>query len=90
MTAPKGADTVLGDEVAGIRRNSPRSLIGCHRTRGPCTFRQRDLTRALRAAAAAGIEVQQIEIDNIGKIIMVTGKPKEQIDEGGGNEWDNI
>jgi hypothetical protein len=44
----------------------------------------------LRATAAAGIEIQRIEIDTDGKIIVVTGKPKEQIDEGGGNEWDKI
>jgi hypothetical protein len=48
------------------------------------------VTRALRGAVAAGVEVQRIEIDTAGKIIMVTGKPKEQIDEGGGNEWDKI
>jgi hypothetical protein len=90
MTAQKGEKTVLGDESAGIRRNSPRRSIGCHRTRGRCTFRQKDVTRALRGAVAAGVEVQRIEIDTDGKIIMVTGKPKEQIDEGGSNEWDNI
>ncbi len=49
--------------------------------RGPCTFRQHDVTRALRATVAAGIEVQRIEIDKDGKIIVVTGKPKEDIQE---------
>jgi hypothetical protein len=49
--------------------------------RGPCTFRQLDVTRALRATVAAGIEVQRIEIDKDGKIIVVTGKPKEKIQE---------
>jgi hypothetical protein len=90
MTAQKGKNTVLGDDGAGIRRNAPRRSIGCHRTRGRCTIRQKDVTRALRGAVAAGVEVQRIEIDTAGKIIMVTGKPKEQIDEGGGNEWDKI
>jgi hypothetical protein len=90
MTAQKGEKTILGDEGAGIRRNSPRHSIGCHRTRGRCTFRQKDVTRALRGTVAAGVEVQRIEIDTDGKIIVVTGKPKEQIDEGSGNEWDNI
>ena len=44
-------------------------------SRGRCTFRQQDVTRAVRAAVAAGIEVQRIEIDKDGKIIVVTGKP---------------
>ncbi len=47
--------------------------------RGPCTFRQQDVTRALRATVAAGIEVRRIEIDKDGKIVVVTCKPKEEI-----------
>lgn len=59
--------------------------------RGPCTFKQQDVTRALRAAVAAGIDVQRIEIDRDGKIVVVTGKPREVVDEGRGeNEWDRI
>jgi hypothetical protein len=45
---------------------------------GPCTFRQLDVTRALRAAVAAGIEVQRIEIHKDGKIVLVTSKLSEQ------------
>jgi hypothetical protein len=58
--------------------------------RGPCTFRQQDVTRALRATVAAGIEVQRIEIDKYGKIIVVAGKPpKSSLDDGDQrNEWD--
>ena len=40
--------------------------------RGPCTFKQRDVTRALKAAAAAGIKVARIEIDRDGKIVIST------------------
>lgn len=59
--------------------------------RGPCTFKQQDVTRALRATVAAGIAVQRIEIDRDGKIIVVTGKPQEPgAEREGGNEWDNI
>jgi len=59
--------------------------------RGPCTFRQQDVTRALRATLAAGIEVQRIEIDKDGKIVVVTGKPQEPRDKStGSNEWDRI
>jgi hypothetical protein len=59
--------------------------------RAPCTFRQKDVTRALRATIAAGIEVQRIEINKDGKIIVVTAKPTEPAEVlTGGNEWDRI
>jgi hypothetical protein len=58
--------------------------------RGPCTFRQLDVTRALRATAAAGLKVQRIEIDKYGKIIVIAGKvpdsPRDSECER--NEWD--
>ncbi|TWB66549.1 hypothetical protein FBZ94_101222 [Bradyrhizobium sacchari] len=58
-------------------------------SRGPSTFRQQDVTRALRAAAAAGIDIERVEIDKNGKIVVVASKLKEQT--GGArstNEWD--
>lgn len=59
--------------------------------RGRCTFKQQDVTRALRATVAAGIEVQRIEIDKDGKIVVVTGAPQQPASEGRGeNEWDRI
>lgn len=59
--------------------------------RGPCTFRQQDVTRALRATVAAGIEVRRIEIDKDGKIVVVTGKPESLVvDSKGENEWDKL
>jgi hypothetical protein len=39
--------------------------------RGQCSFRQGDVTRAIRAAGAAGREVRRIEIDRDGKIVLV-------------------
>jgi len=45
--------------------------------RGRCSFRQGDATRAARAALAAGLNVQRIEIDRDGRITVVTGKPAE-------------
>ena len=59
--------------------------------RGPCTFRQQDVTRALRAAKAAGVMVR-VEIE-AGKIALVmTGKPQEgEAEQGrGDNVWDRI
>ncbi len=35
------------------------------------TFRQQDVTRALRGADAAGREVRRVEIDRDGKIVLV-------------------
>lgn len=40
--------------------------------RGACTFKQQDVTRALRATVAAGIEVRRVEIDKTGRIIIIT------------------
>jgi hypothetical protein len=63
-------------------------------SRGPCTFKQQDVTRVLRATVAAGIEVQRIEVGKDGKIIVVTGKAattetNTEIAERT-NPWDNI
>lgn len=45
--------------------------------RAPSTFRQADVTRAVKAVVAAGVDVGRIEIDKSGKIVIVTGKPQE-------------
>ena len=39
--------------------------------RGGAKFRQSDVTRALRAALAAGMDIARLEIDNTGKIVIV-------------------
>lgn len=57
--------------------------------RRPCTFRQQDVTRAIRAAAAAGVEIASVEIDKDGKIVVVVaGKLVKDANEG--NEWDRL
>lgn len=55
--------------------------------RGASTFRQQDVTRALKATAAAGFEVQRIEIDKSGKIVLVTGPSKANEDDRE-SEWE--
>jgi hypothetical protein len=59
--------------------------------RGPCTFRQQDLTRALKATVAAGIEVSSIEIRK-DAIVVVAVKPAEAPDEAanGVNPWNKV
>ena len=51
--------------------------------RGPNKFKQRDVTRALRAAMAAGIEVGRFEIGTDGKIVVVPaeGSPMVPVDD---------
>jgi hypothetical protein len=53
--------------------------------RAPSVFRQQDVTRAFRAAKAAGVRVARVEIDRDGKIVIVTADELEQRE---GNEWD--
>jgi hypothetical protein len=48
-------------------------------------FKQGDVTRAVRAVAAAGQRVARVEIDKTGRIILVTGEAAQQPE---GNEWD--
>ena len=44
--------------------------------RGPSIFRQRDLTRAIKGARAAGEKVERIEIGTDGKLVIFTGEGK--------------
>jgi hypothetical protein len=58
-------------------------------SRGPLIFRQTDVTRAVKAVIAAGLEVARVEVDSEGRIVVIAGKPAP--DEGrGANEWDRI
>ena len=55
--------------------------------RAPSIFRQQDVTRAFRAAKAAGVRVARVEIDRDGKIVIVTADV-ELNERREGNEWD--
>jgi hypothetical protein len=59
-------------------------------SRGPQTFRQRDVAAAIRAAKTAGLEVARVEVGKDGKIVIVTtnGVPIEP--PAPGNEWDVV
>lgn len=50
--------------------------------RGVCTFRQRDVTAAVKAVAASGREVQRVEIAPDGRIVIVvaTAEPADDLD----------
>jgi hypothetical protein len=50
--------------------------------RAPSTFRQQDVTRAVKAVAAAGVHIARVEIDRAGKIVVVTRQsPTSQQDD---------
>jgi len=59
--------------------------------RGGSTFRQRDLTRAVKAVIAAGLHVAGVKVSAQGDIEVVTGEEKTQgPSTEGENEWDRI
>jgi hypothetical protein len=59
--------------------------------RAPSTFRQLDVTRAVKAVSAAGVHIARIEIDKTGKIVIITADPTDhpaKMNEA--NEWDRV
>ena len=57
-------------------------------SRRPCIFRQQDVSRALRAAKAAGYVVDRVQIDRAGNIVMVLGNADCSVGVASDNEWD--
>ena len=44
--------------------------------RGPCTFKQGDVTRMVKGVVAAGVDVMRVEVDTDGRIVVFAGKPQ--------------
>jgi len=62
-------------------------------SRGPQTFRQRDVAALIKAAAAAGRSVARIEVGKDGRIVVILVSDRGQSDEkpsGYANEWDAV
>ena len=59
-------------------------------SRGTCTFKQRDLQAALKAAAKAGIKIGRCEIDRQGKIVIVAANDDATNSSSLENEWDDV
>jgi hypothetical protein len=53
---------------------------------GPATFKETDLTRALRAARKAGADVERVEVGRDGRIVLVVKNGDKVLTER--NEWD--
>jgi len=56
--------------------------------RRPNSFRRSDVTRAIKAAKAAGVTVKQIEVDPAGKIVIVADVNGQLPSVLKVNEWD--
>jgi hypothetical protein len=58
--------------------------------RVPSTFRQQDVTKAVKAVTAAGVDIARIEIDKAGKIVIVTTNGSQPGESTEVNEWDRV
>ena len=59
--------------------------------RVPAIFRQGDVTRAVRAVAAAGVGIARVEVDRAGKITIIALGAEPPGEGGKGpNEWDTV
>jgi hypothetical protein len=59
--------------------------------RAPSTFRQADVTKAVKAVTAAGVHIARIEIDKAGKIVIITAEAVDRLGESTEvNEWDRL
>jgi hypothetical protein len=59
-------------------------------SRGANTFKQTDITKAIKAAVKAGVKDWRVEIDRDGKIIVVAAEPAKTPDDQNINEWDTV
>jgi hypothetical protein len=57
-------------------------------SRARCTFRQQDVTRAIRAAFAAGATKAQVEVGGFIITAQKTDEDQAKVGGRGGNEWD--
>lgn len=60
--------------------------------RRPSKFKKTDVTRAAKAVLAAGREIDRVEIERDGRIVVVAGQPMEATSQSmtEPNEWDEV
>ena len=49
--------------------------------RAPSTFRQQDVTRAVKAVTAAGVHIARVEIARDGRIVIVTAEAQPAVQD---------
>ena len=64
-----------------------RSAVQPRSKRGPCRFTQSDVTRAIRAALAANLEIAAVRINPDGSILIIPGTPIA-VPPSEANPWD--
>ena len=86
LGGPAGSSSglpLLSNGMAPLTR--PKQKFVRSRTRlmasAPSTFRQRDVTRAVKAVTKAGVNIRRVEIDRAGKIAIITGSETSPQDE---------
>jgi hypothetical protein len=57
-------------------------------TRGPLSFKETDLMRAIKCALKAGLEVAGFEITKAGSILVHTGQPPNDNAAQPDSDWD--
>jgi hypothetical protein len=75
----------------GLAPNTALVLLftGILMSKGPLTFKQADLLRAIKVSQKAGLSIARVEIDRDGKIVVVVGEGMT-IQGSAGNEWDEL
>ena len=49
--------------------------------RAPSTFRQVDVTKAVKAVRSAGVDIVRVELTKDGKIVIVTGEAQPAVQD---------
>jgi hypothetical protein len=90
--AASAGDVNYGLSAAFAARSVPaRTILSSERVgdamgHGRATFKETDLTRALRAVRKAGADVERVEVDRDGRIVLVLKNGDKVLAER--NEWD--
>jgi len=77
----------MRSQTSRLRQDSGPELFETM-SRGQRTFKQGDVTKALKGAANAGMSVRRVEIDRDGKIVIITDGPLPSASTS--NEWDDV
>jgi hypothetical protein len=78
-----------GNAVKGVCVITANPKAQAPRPRGPVNFKQRDITRVLKAAAKADCKPARVEIEREGKIIMIFTDDKPAVSEEK-NPWHEV